>query len=905
MPTPWLSWPNRLAITRWSATSLASSAELPSARQIAIVKACNLSGLTRTSPTPALPPAMTIPSDTLSARKVPRRPPTVNLALSTRRSAGSHGRKNHMIRGVVRLGCLLLLVLASGTAFAQTPPQRPFSQLIDSWTRTLDRVAARIDQPTVLAIEIDALRDQATDVRTAASASAALARGDLADTRRLLAPLEPRTNPDGKTAPDQPPDTEAVKVERQRLTDQATISESRVKQCEVIVVRADQLLERMNKLRNQVVLQTLLHREASPLSGTVWTKLRPEFAVTMRELVSAFDVWGRDGLASLRSGDQDLTPLAFWAMFTIGLWWVARVLRHRFGSSEQAEPGQRDRTIAAAIDGVGLVLVPILTVWLVGKLLAASQPPPPIETLLPELILRLISFLLVVGLTATALAPDRPAWRVLPFTDASARQLSAALRRLMAIGLTADFLYVVVTTGDNREALAALGALILATTVALLTLPAMSNKAWQAQRPDGSGLPAVIGGSWWSVTRLLLVVIVMSSIVLALLGFATLASHIHSAVASSCLLVALALLAHRLVADVLDAVAAPGKPTGRWVRRRLGLASDAALRGQLIVLLLFDLVLVSALGIGIPAAWSVDIDAILRGFGDLMRGVRIGGVTISLENIGTAIAAFFVCLVLARVTRNIVRDRVMPTLDAPMPLRQSIDAGLNYVGVIIAILIGVSALGIDFTNLAIVLGALSVGIGLGLQNIANNVISGVIMLMERPVKAGDWVSVSGHEGFVRRINIRATEIETFQRTHVIVPNSLFLQNPVVNRTYSDTSSRIDIPVTVGLGTDVVRMETILREAALDHPRVLRVPKPIVRFVRLTPTGLDFELFAFVPQLEDRLVVTNDLNRTILARLIEEKIVDPRPVAEFKLRDLDRLAEIIEGRTGHAAAPPPL
>src|SRR5476649_2537870 len=134
----------------------------------------------------------------------------------------------------------------------------------------------------------------------------------------------------------------------------------------------------------------------------------------------------------------------------------------------------------------------------------------------------------------------------------------------------------------------------------------------------------MIGGSWWSVTRLLLVVIVMSSIVLALLGFATLASHIHSAVASSCLLVALALLARRLVADVLDTVAAPETPTGRWVRRRFGLPSDAALRGQLIVLLLFDLVLVIALGIGIPAAWSVDIDAILR-------GVRIGGVTISLE----------------------------------------------------------------------------------------------------------------------------------------------------------------------------------------------------------------------------------------------------------------------------------
>jgi potassium-dependent mechanosensitive channel len=237
---------------------------------------------------------------------------------------------------------------------------------------------------------------------------------------------------------------------------------------------------------------------------------------------------------------------------------------------------------------------------------------------------------------------------------------------------------------------------------------------------------------------------------------------------------------------------------------------------------------------------------------------------------------------------------VMPTVDAPLPLRQSIDAGLNYAGVLIAILVGVGALGVDFTNLAIVLGALSVGIGLGLQNIANNVISGVILLMERPIKAGDWVVVNGHEGFVRRINIRATEIETFQRTSVIVPNSMFLQSPVINRTYSDTSSRVEIPITVPLSTDVTKMEAILRETALGHPRVLRVPAPIVRFVRVGTSGLDFELFVFVSNLEDRLTVSNGLNRTLLARLIEEKIIDPRPVPELRLRDIDKLGAAFRG-----------
>ena len=804
------------------------------------------------------------------------------------------------MRGLFRLACLLLVLAGAPLALAQTQPpaQRPFSQLVDLWTRQLDRITARIDQAGIIESEIDALREQTSDVRAAALAAAQLARNDLADTKRLLAPLEI------KPGADQPAETDAVKAERERLTEQATISESRVKQCEVIIARADQLLERMTKLRSQVVLQTLLQRGDSPVSVTVWQKIGPEIAQSWQMLTTAFAAWAREGLSGLRSGQQDLTPLGFWAVLTVALWWAGRWLRRHYGRGDMAEPMQRDRTLAAAIDGVGLVLVPILAVWLIGRLLAATMPPPPLDTLLSDLIVRLITVLLVVGLTATALAPHRPAWRVLPFTDDSAQQLSTALRRLLIVGVLVDFVYIALRQGREHDAIISVGSLVIATIVAGLTLPALANRAWEAQRPVGSDAPPMVGGTWWSVLRLLISVAVLASIPIALAGYSTLAQHIHAGIAATCMWVALALLAHQLAGDLLDAVAAPDLPTGRWVRGRFGLPADFALRGQNIVLLLMDLILVALLAVAIPAAWSVDVDSVWRGFDQLLLGVHIGGVRISLINIGWAIVTFGVAALLARLVRRVVRDRVMPTVDAPMPIRQSVDAALNYVGVIVAILLGITALGIDFTNLAIVLGALSVGIGLGLQNIANNVISGVVLLLERPIKAGDWVSVSGHEGFVRRINIRATEIETFQRTSVIVPNSVFLQNPVINRTYADTSSRIEIALTVGFGTDVPRMEAILRESALDHPRVLRVPSPIVRFSKVGTNGLEFELMVFVSQLEDRLPVNNDLNRTILAKLIEAKILDPAPAPEFRLRNLDRLADALRGRPDdHADTPP--
>jgi potassium efflux system protein len=799
------------------------------------------------------------------------------------------------VRFPIRLAWLLLMLVTAGPALAQTPtpPQRPFGQLVELWTRQLDRIATRAEQASLLPVEIDALREQAGDVRAAAAAAANLARGDLADTRKLLAPLET------KPASDAVPESDAVKAERERLTDLATLSEGRVKQCEVVIARADQLIERLTKLRGEVMLRTLLRRDASPLSRNVWSKLGSELSSSVQALSAATRAWLSAGP---QFEDRDLAALGGWAIITVLLWAGGRFLRRRFGRGEATEPGQRDRTVTAAIDGVGLVLVPILAVWLIGKLLLATMPPSPIDVLLPELIHRVITFLLVVGLTATALSPHRPAWRILPFTNQSAQELSYALRRLMAVGLTVDFFYVALThSGSETDALSAVGALVLATVISLLTLPALGNRAWHAAQPEGEERSLMIGGTWWSVARLLLSVAVLSSIVFALLGYATLAAQLHNAIYFTCLLIAVTLLLHRLIGDLLEEAAAPDTPSGRWVRHRVGLPPDASLHGQHLVMLVVDLVLLALLAVLIPAAWGVDTDAILNGAGQLIRGVRVGGVTISLGNIGMAIVAFVVCILLARLIRRIVRDRVLPTVDAPLPLRQSIDAGLNYIGVIVAILIGVGALGIDFTNLAIVLGALSVGIGLGLQNIANNVISGVFLLVERPIKAGDWVAVSGHEGFVRRINIRATEVETFQRTHVLVPNSLFLQNPVVNRTYSDTSSRVEIKLTVGLGTDVAAMEGLLREAALGHPRVLRVPAPIVRFIQITTSGLDFELFVFVARLEDRLVVSNDLNKAILAKLIELKIVDPKPVPELRLRGVEQyLTEPPQG-DGHAPA----
>ncbi len=295
------------------------------------------------------------------------------------------------------------------------PPQRPFGQLVELWTRQLDRIATRAEQASLLPVEIDALREQAGDVRTRRRRRGQPGRAATSPTRASFsAPLE------AKPASDAVPESDAVKADRDRLTERAAVSEGRVKQCEVVIARADQLIERLTKLRGEVMLRTL----PAPRRPRRCRARRLEQARARARHLAAGAVDGDQRAwlgAGLRFEDRDLAGLGGWAIITVLLWAGGRFLRRRFGRGEAAEPGQRDRTVTAAIDGVGLVLVPILAVWLIGKLLAATMPPPPIDVLLPELITRVITFLLVVGLTATALSPHRPAWRILPFTNQARR----------------------------------------------------------------------------------------------------------------------------------------------------------------------------------------------------------------------------------------------------------------------------------------------------------------------------------------------------------------------------------------------------------------------------------------------------------------------------------------------------
>jgi small-conductance mechanosensitive channel len=216
--------------------------------------------------------------------------------------------------------------------------------------------------------------------------------------------------------------------------------------------------------------------------------------------------------------------------------------------------------------------------------------------------------------------------------------------------------------------------------------------------------------------------------------------------------------------------------------------------------------------------------------------------------------------------------------------RQAVGALFHYSVVFLGLLVILQTSGIDLTALSVAAGGLGIGIGFGLQNIANNLVSGLIVLLERPVKLGDRIEVAGTEGQVVEIRARSTTVLTNDNIAIIIPNSRFITEEVINWSYGDPKVRFRIPVSVGYDSDVRLVEHLLLEAARANPDVLDDPAPAVRFLEFGDSGLLFELRAWTTTLIQRKgKLVSDLNFAILDAFRAHGITIPYPQRDVHLK----------------------
>jgi small-conductance mechanosensitive channel len=258
---------------------------------------------------------------------------------------------------------------------------------------------------------------------------------------------------------------------------------------------------------------------------------------------------------------------------------------------------------------------------------------------------------------------------------------------------------------------------------------------------------------------------------------------------------------------------------------------------------------------------------------------------LAILNVVGAILALYLGFFLSRLLRGLILMRIFPRTALDTGVQYTISTTLHYVILTIAGLIALNILGFPLTNLALVAGALGVGIGFGLQNIVNNFFSGLILLFERPIKVGDMLVIDGQWGRVKEIRVRSTIFETFDRYVMVIPNSELVSGKVINWThYGAGINRLTLKVGVSYGSDVRQVTALLTEICRANPRVVAEPPPQVYFAVYGDSSLDFTIWVHLRTPSDRLPATHELNSAIFEAFREHGIEIPLPQRDLHIKE---------------------
>jgi potassium-dependent mechanosensitive channel len=764
---------------------------------------------------------------------------------------------------------ILLICLSYGQAFA-AEPQNQFAQKVASWERTIESISARIKTGRTGTIEERELR-----ARLQAVADEAVGERDksLKRTKQvaaLLATLGAKS--------DKGPEPTAIREQRKTLETERTAYQGYTKQASLFVAKAEQMLGDIGIRSRQRLKTLLLDRGLTPLSYSAWAIALPEAGHLMR--VSLFDAvknWWID--IKIATGQQGplVRNLVIALLISLAGWALGRWLRRKFGRVDAVDqPSYARRLFAGLVEGLGRTLGPIVFIVLASSsALDTGVISGPLATVIWAVSRGLVLFLFGYALINAALTPRRQQWRLLNFDSDASRLLVVRLKLTLGIFLTFEAMYRSVSWATMSVELESVSALVFTLFMSPLLISLLGRRIWNSHSLDGDD---VSENHRTTVSRLRTVLTFGLSLlpVVAALGYAGLASYTVKSIVMTGLVVGGLTLLRTIARETVAAGLDNEHRFGRAIQSALALNPEATANVLFWLRIVLDLALLIVAGLALLPVWGFSAEETALSAAKLMRGVQIGSYTLSLFDIAVALLLFATIVSLTRLIQRWLDHHLLPTLSQDKGVRDALKTGVGYMGIVIAALVGISVLGLNLTNLALVAGALSVGIGFGLQNVVNNFVSGLILLIERPIKAGDWVVIGGNEGTVKKVNVRSTEIETFQRASVIIPNADLIANPVTNWTHKNILGRAEVRIGVAYGTDPRLVEEILLECANAHSNVISYPKAFVLFMDFGDSALIFELRAYLEDVQKRLGTASDLRFAIDTTLREKGIEIPFP-----------------------------
>lgn len=765
---------------------------------------------------------------------------------------------------------------------------------LDADKAVVDRVEATLTRSDLSDATLQLLRSELDPVAT--------------DVQALVTDLAPRLDA-AKARLDQlgpkpekgPPEAADITAERDTQTKLFNDLDATVKRAKVLGVQVGQQSDAIAARRRALFARSVLERSSSLLSPSLWLAVASDVPSDLRAIRYLGQDWW-SGLAGKLSGWKLATVLGLIA-FVVGMFVpLMRLSRRIIRRDNEAKPTHlRKALVALWITLVTITVPSISAAAIVGVLDASGLLTLRLAPIARSIALGVLVVSTMVGLARGLLAPGRASWRLIPISDASARKLysvTIAVPALVAIFETITVL---------NEAIA----VALPTAVATRGLTVVSVAAVLAQalhtidvivsKMDQEESAQISSRNWSGPARIFGWLLVSALVGTLLVGYVALGAFLVRQIVYLTGLGAVLYLALTLADEGLTAAFQPKTRLGHTFLVTAGINRDSL--EQLVILLSgalrVTLIVVAALLAMAP--WRIGSGDLLQSMQAAFYGVSVGDVSLSISTIAVAVVMFAGVVLVTRAVQGWLDVKYLPRTHLDPGLRNSIKTSFGYLGFLAAIAIAAAHMGVSFEKVTYVAGALSVGIGFGLQSVVSNFVSGLIILWERAIRVGDWIVVGADEGYVRRINVRSTEIETFDRATVVVPNSNLMTGVVKNWVRNDRIGRIRLPITVSLAAKPEDLRTMLIGIAKNHDHILSIPSPTVLFTSYADDKMTFELICFVEDVEEGKRTTSDLLFTIHARLVESGVIATPVPAILASPVLEKaLSTIAHARSGAEA-----
>jgi small-conductance mechanosensitive channel len=802
---------------------------------------------------------------------------------------------------LLRLLAIMTLLMVATPSQAQTEPLASTSTEIGQAEKDVHTVDAALDTGGQAA-DTGPLRAKILAAQQVVRASASSLQDQLGIIDARIAGLGPA--PEGTTeAPE-------ITRERQRLAQSRAAIDAAIKRGRLVDVEGQQLLDEMQRSQAEQLNETLTTRITSPLLPEFWSAVVAALPRDFRRI----NVFASQGASQVAKTWSDGVPwqAVLGTIVAAVLLFPARLRLRQLGQRYLigSAPGHRVRRSGFALWRllVGTIMPTLAAMALVQGIRWSHSVPQRWNALLDGLVLATGFGAFTVAVSGAVLMRQQPSWRIAPISDQTASQLRPLAWPLAAIAFASILLdafnHVVGASQAAATAGEVLESLLHLLWIVSFLLMLGRLRAQQAEKREQDDAQGTVGTAGLGALVLVAWLLVLFAVVGLAIGYISLSLFVARLIIWLVLLGSAIYLLMSGADDIATTLFSRDSRLGHTLVRSVGVRPSLVDQfGVLLSGVLRLMLLLVALGTLVsPFGGGGGLTSLFGRLGTLSQGIALGGIEISPGAILRSIVVLVLGLAIVRTFMGWLDGRYLPSTDLDGSGRNSISLVARYVGIALAIIWALASLGIGVERIALLLSALSVGIGFGLQAITQNFVSGLILLAERPIKIGDWIRVGTDEGDVKRISVRSTEITLADHSTLIVPNSELITKSVLNKTLASPLGRIQVQFSVPLGSDAEQVIAIVLDILAGEPAVLDDPAPKAFIDAITDGRILFNCFGHVISPRDAYGARSSVLRQLLGRFRKEGIDIGTVAQRLELAPADHVRLEDGGRNRDRADP---